>query len=242
MDIQPDKTDPILEVSDLDCFYGDLQVIRQVCFKVLDGDVVALFGPNGHGKSTLLKTIGGIHPTANGVVRFQGRDITQSPVEQRVEMGLVYIPEDKNLFLDMSVLENLCMGAFNKRARKHLATGLQFVFSLFPRLAERKSQSAMTLSGGEARMLAIGRGMMSRAALLMIDEPSIGLSPLLKKTVFEAIRQIHSNSETSILVVEQEVEYPLKLAKRIYLLSKGRIVLEKQAGEINKTQIEKAYF
>lgn len=236
------KTQPILEVSNLDCFYGALQVIRKVSFDVKGGDVVALFGPNGHGKSTLLKTICGIHPSENGSIRFDGQDITTASVEQRVEMGLVYIPEDKNLFLDMSVLENLSMGAFNRRARKNLTQGLDFVFSLFPRLAERKNQPALTLSGGEARMLAIGRGMMSQASLLMIDEPSIGLSPLLKKTVFEAIDQIHQNSGTSILVVEQEVDYPLKLANRIYLLSKGRIVLEKSAGEINKSQIEKAYF
>ncbi|MCP4630380.1 MAG: ABC transporter ATP-binding protein [bacterium] len=236
------KTHPILEVNDLECFYGDLQVIRKVSFRVLNGDVVALFGPNRHGKSTLLKTICGIHPQRTGSIHFQGKDITLTTVEQRVAMGLVYIPEDKNLFLDMSVLENLSMGAFNRRARKSIATSLDFVFSLFPRLAERKNQPALTLSGGEARMLAIGRGMMSQALLLMIDEPSIGLSPLLKKSVFEAIEEIRRNSETSILVVEQEVDYPLKLANRIYLLGRGRIVLEKQAHEIDKAQIEKAYF
>ncbi len=236
------ETHPILEVNDLECFYGDLQVIRKVSFRVLNGDVVALFGPNGHGKSTLLKTICGIHPLRTGSIHFQGKDITLTSVEQRVEMGLVYIPEDKNLFLDMSVLDNLSMGAFNRRARKCITTSLDFVFSLFPRLAERKNQPALTLSGGEARMLAIGRGMMSQALLLMIDEPSIGLSPLLKKSVFEAIEEIRRNSETSILVVEQEVDYPLKLANRVYLLSRGRIVLEKQAAEIDKVQIEKAYF
>jgi len=236
------ETHPILEVNDLECFYGDLQVIRKVSFRVLNGDVVALFGPNGHGKSTLLKTICGIHPLRTGSIHFQGKDITLTSVEQRVEMGLVYIPEDKNLFLDMSVLENLSMGAFNRRARKSINASLDFVFSLFPRLAERKNQPALTLSGGEARMLAIGRGMMSQALLLMIDEPSIGLSPLLKKSVFKAIEEIRRNSETSILVVEQEVDYPLKLANRVYLLSRGRIVLEKQAAEIDKVQIEKAYF
>ena len=236
------ETHPILEVNDLECFYGDLQVIRKVSFRVLNGDVVALFGPNGHGKSTLLKTICGIHPLRTGSIHFQGKDITLTSVEQRVEMGLVYIPEDKNLFLDMSVLDNLSMGAFNRRARKRIKTSLDFVFSLFPRLAERKNQPALTLSGGEARMLAIGRGMMSQALLLMIDEPSIGLSPLLKKSVFKAIEEIRRNSETSILVVEQEVDYPLKLANRVYLLSRGRIVLEKQAAEIDKVQIEKAYF
>ena len=235
-------TCPILEVNDLECFHSDLQVIRKVSFTVMDGDVVALFGPNGHGKSTLLKTICGIHPQKGGSIYFQGEDITYARVDQRVEMGLIYIPEEKNLFLDMSVLENLTMGAFNRRARKNISNNLDFVFSLFPRLAERKKQPALTLSGGEARMLAIGRGMMSQASLLMIDEPSIGLSPLLKKSVFKAIEEICRNSETSILVVEQEVDYPLKLANRIYLLSKGRIVLEKKADEIDKAQIEKAYF
>jgi len=208
----------------------------------MEGDVIALFGPNGHGKSTLLKTICGIRPVGSGSIRFMGRDVTNLNVEQRVGLGLVYIPEDKNLFPDMSVRENLLLGAFSKRARKNIGSNLEFVFSLFPRLRERQSQPALTLSGGEARMLAIGRGMMSRAILLMIDEPSIGLSPLLKKTVFGAIEQICRNAQTSILVVEQEVDYPLKLANRIYLLSKGRIVLEKQAGEITKAQIEKAYF
>ena len=233
---------PLLEVNEIECFYADLQVIRKVSFTIMDGDVVALFGPNGHGKSTLLKTVCGIHPQKSGSIYFQGKDITNSTVEQRVAMGLIYIPEEKNLFLEMSVLENLTMGAFNPRARSHISSSLDFVFSLFPKLAERKNQPALTLSGGEARMLAIGRGMMSQALLLMIDEPSIGLSPLLKKSVFNAIEEIRRNSKTSILVVEQEVDYPLKLANRIYLLSKGRIVLERMANEIDKEQIEKAYF
>ena len=237
------ETHPILEVNDLECFYGDLQVIRKVSFRVMDGEVVALFGPNGHGKSTLLKTICGIHPLRTGSVHFQGKDITLTRVEQRVAMGLVYIPEDKNLFLDMSVLENLSMGAFSRRARKSINASLDFVFSLFPRLAERKNQPALTLSGGEARMLAIGRGMMSQALLLMIDEPSIGLSPLLKKSVFKAIEEIRRNSETSILVVEQEVDYPLKLANRIYLLSRGGLFLKSKPRKLTRTlQIEKAYF
>ncbi len=233
---------PILEVNKLDGYYGDLQVIREVSLNVMERDVVALFGPNGHGKSTLLKSICGLHPIGGGSIRFLGEDVTRHTVEQRVERGLVYIPEDKNLFLDMSVRENLLLGAFNRRARKNIDRSLQFVFSLFPKLEERQSQPALTLSGGEARMLAIGRGMMSQASLLMIDEPSIGLSPLLKKMVFKAIEQIRNTARTSILVVEQEVDYPLKLANRIYLLSKGRIVLEKKTGEIDKARIEKAYF
>lgn len=234
--------EPILEVINLDSYYSDLQVIRGVSLNVRDGEVVALFGPNGHGKSTLLKTICGLHPVRGGTILFQGRDVTAESVEQRVERGLVYIPEDKNLFPDMTVRENLLMGAYNRAARSRIEENLDFVYSLFPRLSERQSQSALTLSGGEARMLAIGRGMMSRASLLMVDEPSIGLSPLLKKLVFDAIASIRQSAGTGILVVEQEVDYPLRLADRIYLLSKGQIVLEREAAEIDKSRIEKAYF
>ena len=233
---------PLLSIRDIDCFYGDLQVIRKASLDIKKAEVVALFGPNGHGKSTLLKAICGIHPLRAGTLRFKDRDITRIPIEKRVALGLVYIPEDRNLFLEMTVQENLRLGAFNPGARNNIEQNLKYVFSLFPRLAERKKQLALTLSGGEGRMLAVGRGLMSQASLLLIDEPSIGLSPLLKKLVFEAIDQIRKETDTTILIVEQEVDYPLKLADTIYLLRKGRIILEKQAGEIDKAQIEKAYF
>jgi len=231
-----------LEVEDLDSCYGELQVLRGASLKIRERELVALFGPNGHGKSTLLKTICGIQPPKAGSIRYRGREISGLSTEKTVEMGLAYIPEGRNLFADMTVLDNLILGAYNRPARQHIQESLDFVFSLFPHLEERKSQLASTLSGGEGRMLAVGRGLMSRASLLLIDEPSIGLSPLLKEDVFEAIDRIRKTTETTILLVEQEVEHPLRLADKVYLLRKGQIILEKRASEITRARIEEAYF
>jgi branched-chain amino acid transport system ATP-binding protein len=233
---------PILEVSGLDSFYGELQVLRGAALDVRKGEVVALFGPNGHGKSTLLKAIAGIHPPKAGEIRFKGESITGLPSDRIVAMGMAYIPEARNLFREMTVMENLRLGAYNRRARTEAAKNMELVFALFPRLAERKDQVAATLSGGESRMLAVGRGLMSNASLLLIDEPSIGLSPLMKQTVFSAIHRIKSQTDISIMVVEQEVDYPLALADRIYLLKKGQVVMAREAGAIDKAEIEQAYF
>jgi branched-chain amino acid transport system ATP-binding protein len=233
---------PILEVSGLDSFYGELQVLRGAALDVRKGEVVALFGPNGHGKSTLLKAIAGIHPPKAGEIRFKGETITGLPSDRIVAMGMAYIPEARNLFREMTVMENLRLGAYNRRARTEAARNLELVFALFPRLAERKDQIAATLSGGESRMLAVGRGLMSSASLLLIDEPSIGLSPLMKKTVFSAIHRIKTQTDISIMVVEQEVDYPLALADRIYLLKKGQVIMAREAGAIDKAEIEQAYF
>jgi branched-chain amino acid transport system ATP-binding protein len=233
---------PILEVSGLDSFYGELQVLRGAVLDVRKGEVVALFGPNGHGKSTLLKAIAGIHPPKAGEIRFKGESITGLPSDRIVAMGMAYIPEARNLFREMTVMENLRLGAYNRRARAEAAKNMELVFALFPRLAERKDQVAVTLSGGESRMLAVGRGLMSNASLLLIDEPSIGLSPLMKQTVFSAIHRIKTQTDISIMVVEQEVDYPLALADRIYLLKKGQVVMAREAGAIDKAEIEQAYF
>ncbi|MEW5724183.1 MAG: ABC transporter ATP-binding protein [Thermodesulfobacteriota bacterium] len=232
----------VLEVAGVDSAYGALPVLRQASLEVRAGEAVALFGPNGHGKSTLLKVISGIHPARAGRILFEGREIQALASQKIVEMGVAYIPEARNLFNEMTVLENLRLGAYNRRARKHLARNLDLVFSIFPRLAERRDQVASTLSGGESRMLAVGRGLMSGASLLLIDEPSIGLSPLLKKVVFEAIGQVRRETNITLLIVEQEVDYPLRLADRVYLLKKGRIILERPAGQIDKAEILKAYF
>ena len=232
----------ILDIRGLDCFYGELQVLRQASLTIPKGKVVALFGPNGHGKSTLLKAISGINPPRNGSILFDGTDLTRTPSDRIVEMGLAYIPEARNIFTEMTVLENLRLGAYNRRARPKVNENLELVFSLFPRLDERKNQMAVTLSGGESRMLAVGRGLMSDAKLLLIDEPSIGLSPLMKKTVFGAINRIKKSTDISILVVEQEVDYALAVADRIFLLKKGEIIMERKAGEISKAEIEKGYF
>jgi ABC-type branched-subunit amino acid transport system ATPase component len=241
---RPAKTNgtPLLEIEKLNSFYGEIQVLNDVCLTVAPGETVALFGPNGHGKSTLLKAIAGIHPPRSGSIKFKGRELGGLGRHIIVAAGLTYISESRNLFPEMTVLENLRLGAYTGRARAELNANLELVLDLFPRLAERRGQVASTLSGGEARMLAIARGLMSGAELLLVDEPSIGLSPLMKEAVFSAIAQIRQERGVSILVVEQEVAYPLALADRVYLLKKKQIVLERQAGAINRQEIERAYF
>ena len=231
-----------LDIQAIDSFYGELQVLRKASLKLHESEVVALFGPNGHGKSTLLKAIAGLHPPVAGSIKYMGEDIAAMPSEKIVERGIAYIPEARNLFTDMSVLENLRLGAYNRKARANVAENLDYVLALFPRLKEREHQIAATLSGGESRMLAVGRGLMSGASLLLIDEPSIGLSPIMKKTVFGAIEKIKSETDMTVLIVEQEVDYSLKLADRVYLFKKGQVVMEKPAGQISKAEIEKAYF
>jgi branched-chain amino acid transport system ATP-binding protein len=238
----PQFTETILELDGVDTYYGELQVLRQASLNIRQGEVVALFGPNGHGKSTLLKAISGIHSPSAGSIRFEGTEISTVASDRIVEMGVAYIPEARNIFTEMTVLENLRLGAYNRRARKKVERNLDFVFSLFPRLEERRGQTAATLSGGESRMLAVGRGLMSDAKLLLIDEPSIGLSPLMKTAVFGAIYRIKKSTDISILVVEQEVDYAMAVSDRVYLLKKGQVVLERVAGDVSKEEIEKAYF
>jgi len=232
----------VLTVKNLDCYYADLQVLRQVSLHVEAGEVVALFGPNGHGKSTLLKAICGLQPPKSGSIQFKGEEIAGLPAHQIVERGLAYIPEERHLFTDMTVLENLYLGAYPRHARAAVKANLEFVFHIFPRLAERRNQLCSTLSGGEARMVAIGRGLMSETSLLMVDEPSIGLSPGMKMAVFEAIRQIHQERGMTILIVEQEIQHALEMSNRIYLIKKGQIAFERKGEEIQVEEIEKAYF
>jgi len=232
----------MLEAHHIDSFYGDMQVLRQVSLKVNEGEIVALFGPNGHGKSTLLKTISGLHPPTSGSVTYKGQEISKLPTHKIVEMGLAYIPEERHLFRDMTVLENLKLGAYNVRDREKFKENLEFVYEIFPRLAERKNQLCSTLSGGESRMVAIARGLMSGASLLLVDEPSIGLAPGLKKAVFEAIQEINREANITILIVEQEIEHPLEMSNRIYLLKKGQILFERAASEVDVKEIKEAYF
>ncbi len=237
-----DQDRSVLTLSDVDSFYGELQVLRNASLKVKKNEVVALFGPNGHGKSTLMKAIAGLHPPTSGSIRFNGKEIAGAASDKIVAMGVALIPEERHLFPEMTVQENLTLGAYNRLARKKIRENIETVFSLFPRLYERKAQLASTLSGGEARMVAVGRGLMSNASLLLIDEPSIGLSPIMKQTVFGAVKGLKQKGRFSILIVEQEVDYPLSVADRVYLLRKGEIVMERKATEINKAEIEKAYF
>jgi len=235
-------SEAMLEFRDVNSHYGDLQVLRDVSLHVEEGEVVALFGPNGHGKSTLLKVACGLHTASSGSIRNREQEISRLPAHKIVESGIAYIPEERHLFSDMTVLENLNLGAYNRNARPRIRQNLEFVFAFFPRLAERKSQLCSTLSGGESRMVAIARGLMSEPSLLLMDEPSSGLSPGLKQTVFDSIAKINLERRITILIVEQEIQHALGMAKRIYMMKNGRILFERQAAEVSVPEIEKAYF
>lgn len=231
----------MLEVDQLNTFYGEFQALHDISLKIREGELVAVFGPNGHGKSTLLKTICGLLTPSSGTITFDGKQIHKLPPREIVEMGLVYIAEDRHLFPQMTVLENLRLGAYNHKARPKEAENLDYVFHLFPRLKEREKKLAQTLSGGEARMLAIGRGIMSNARFMTIDEPSLGLAPHLRYEVFEKIGEINKRG-VSILLVEQNITEITGLASRIYLLEDGRIVLEGTEDEVFSNKHVKEVF
>lgn len=231
----------MLEVAGVDVFYGEFQVLRQVSVKVKTGELVVLLGPNGHGKSTLLKTICGMLPPAAGTIKLDGRTIGHLPAHKIVEMGMIYIAEDRHLFPYMSVLKNLKLGAFNKNAHAKEADNLAWVLKLFPRLNERLHQSALTLSGGEARMLALARGLMSNARFMAIDEPSLGLSPNLRMDVLNIINAINDKGIT-VLLVEQCVPDVADIADRFYLMEEGVIAFEGDRKTIlNNADIKEAF-
>jgi len=231
----------MLEVNNISSYYGEFQVLHDVSLTVGDGELVVVFGPNGHGKSTLLKTICGLHPPTSGSVIFSGEDTTAWPAIKMVENGIVYIAEDRHLFPEMTVLENLELGAYNTSARAKTAENIEYVLKLFPRLGERIGKPAQTLSGGEARMLAIGRGLMSNAKFLAIDEPSLGLSPLLRAEVFNKIAEINKNGIT-VLLIEQSIIEVSEIAKRIYLMEDGKIVFEGTKDEVMSNKHVKEVF
>lgn len=215
----------MLEVDKINTFYGQFQALHEVSIKVGDGELVVVFGPNGHGKSTLLKTICGLLTPTSGSIKFSGEQINGVPTEKLVEMGLVYIAEERHLFPEMTVLDNLKLGACNRNALPKEHENLDYVFQLFPRLKDWRKRQASTLSGGEGRMLAIGRGLMSNARFLAVDEPSFGLAPNLRIDVFNKIKEI-KESGISVLLVEQNVTQASEIADRIYLMEDGRIVFE----------------
>ena len=225
----------MLSVNEINSFYGEFRVLYDVSLQVNDGEFVVVFGPNGHGKSTLLKTICGLHPPASGSIKFDGNETTGLPALKLVEMGVVYIAEDRHLFPQMTVLENLKLGAYNTNARSKEAESLDYVLELFPKLKERLKKQAQTLSGGEARMLAIGRGLMSNAKFLAVDEPSLGLAPNLRAEVFKKISDINKGGIT-VLMVEQDVTEAAEYADRIYLVEDGRIVFEGTEEEVFKNE------
>jgi branched-chain amino acid transport system ATP-binding protein len=221
----------LLRIEDLDVFYGDLQALRGISLKVEEGEIVTIIGSNGAGKSTIIKTISGMLRTRKGLISWFDRPISNISTSAIVEKGIIQIPEGRQLFPSMSVLENLELGALNPQARRDKKNNLRNIFGLFPRLEERKNQIAGTLSGGEQQMLAIGRGLMSKPRILMLDEPSLGLSPLLVRSIFSIISQINQQG-TTILLVEQNIHYALRMAQRAYVLENGEIVRHGSAQEL----------
>jgi branched-chain amino acid transport system ATP-binding protein len=222
---------PFLELKNIDVFYGDVQVVFDLSLKVEEGEVVSIIGSNGAGKSTLLKTISGLMAPARGEIFFKGIPTHDQPPEKIVERGIVQVPEGRRLFTLMTVKDNLIVGAYNSRADRQREKTLQEVLGLLPRLKERESQLAMTLSGGEQQMVAIGRGLMARPKLLMLDEPSLGLAPILIRNIFETVRKI-ADQGTTVLLVEQDVKNSLGLSDRGYVLEHGRIAMEGTAKEL----------
>ena len=215
---------PLLEVRDLQAAYGRVTALWDVSFEVEEGQVVALLGSNGSGKTTTLRTISGLLPAVSGSVHFAGRDITHARSDQIVELGIIHVPEARQLWPRMSVGENLELGAYSPKARVKRADSLERVFGLFPRLRERRNQAAGTLSGGERQMCALGRGLMGLPRLLMLDEPSLGLAPRLVSEMFETLRLLREQGLT-VLLVEQNVHQALELADTGYVLETGRLVL-----------------
>ena len=230
-----------LEVKNIDVYYGDVQVIFDLSLEIAEGEVVSIIGGNGAGKSTLLKTISGLMHPAKGEIFFEDAAIQNAPPEEIVECGIVQIPEGRRLFTLMSVKDNLIVGAYNSRADQYVNTTIEEVYTLLPRLQERESQLAMTLSGGEQQMVAIGRGLMAKPKLLMLDEPSLGLAPILIKDIFQTVRKI-ADQGTTVLLVEQDVKHSLSLSDRGYVLEHGRIAMEGPAKDLlDDPHIKTAY-
>jgi len=231
----------MLEVNHIDVYHGELKVLWGVSLTLDKGETVALIGANGSGKSTLLEAIAGLLSPATGEILFEGVRLDKEPSHRIVEFGVCLVPEDRGLFPGMNVLENLELGAFSKRGRKEKEETLHVVYGLFPILKNRRNQLAGTLSGGEQQMLAIGKGLLSRPKLLMLDEPSLGLAPLVTKNIFGAICQINQTG-VSILLVEQNVRIALRVAKKAYVIENGRIVKHEEAKNLLKDErVRQAY-
>ncbi len=219
----------MLEIDRIDVYYGDLQALWDVSLTVQGGEIAALVGSNGAGKSTLLKTICGLLRPSRGRIRFQGSQLDKTPAHRIVELGICMVHEGRRLFPEMTVLENLEMGAFNAKARKKKEDTIAWVYEVFPRLKDRRTQTAGTLSGGEQQMLAIGRALMSEPKLLLIDEVSLGLSPLLVQHIYGVVKEINRTRQITIFLVEQNVRLALEIANSGYIIETGRIVGHDQA-------------
>ena len=232
----------LFQVENLTSGYGKIDVVRDLSLHVDDGEHVGLFGPNGHGKTTLLRTISGLIETKAGKVTFQGEDITNLDARKIVARGLIHVPQGNQLFPRMSVQENQTLGAYVARTDKHKSSNFEKVFSLFPRLKERLTQRAQTLSGGERQMLSIGVGLMGMPELLILDEPSVGLAPIIKEELARAIAEIAASGVTMI-VVDQDVELLLGICERLYLIEKGTVSLETaDVSQVDQAEILEMYF
>jgi branched-chain amino acid transport system ATP-binding protein len=231
----------LLELEGVDAFYGRIQALRGISIQVDKGEVVALIGSNGAGKTTTLRTISGLMHPHSGSIRFDGRDITRTGPSKIVELGICQSPEGRRLFPRMTVVDNLYMGAYTRNDRPGIAADMDHVFKLFPRLQERRTQIAGTLSGGEQQMLAMGRALMARPKLLMLDEPSLGLAPILVETIFSIVREINAEG-TPVLLVEQNANKALEVAHRGYVLETGSIVQTGSGNDLLASEdVQKAY-
>ena len=231
----------MLTIKDLEVYYGVIQAIKGVSFEVNQGEVIALIGANGAGKTTILHTITGLLAPKNGSVVFEGKELTKMPAHKIVSLGMAHVPEGRRVFADLSVYENLRMGAYTRKDRNEIEETLEKVYQRFPRLKERRNQMAGTLSVGEQQMLAMGRALMSKPKILLMDEPSMGLSPIMVNEIFSIIQEV-SDSGTTVLLVEQNAKKALSIADRGYVLETGNIVLEGKASDLlNNDSIKKAY-
>ncbi len=231
----------MLEVRDLNVYFGVIQAIKNISFDVDAGEVVALIGANGAGKTTTLHTVTGLLPAASGKITLDGKDLGKVPAHKIVSMGMAHVPEGRRVFAALSVYDNLKMGAYTRKDKKEIEESLEMVFDAFPRLKERRNQVAGTLSGGEQQMLAMGRALMSKPRIILMDEPSMGLSPLYVTEIFEIIKKIKSEG-TTVLLVEQNANMALQVADRAYVLETGRIIMDGKASDLmNDERVRKAY-
>jgi len=231
----------LLQIEKINVYYGPIHALKDVSLSVSEGSIVSLIGANGAGKTTTLKTISGLLRPKSGTIRFKGQDITSRPAQDIVALGISQVPEGRRVFPAMSVQENLEMGAYLRKDKEGVAEDFENVFKRFPRLKERRKQMAGTLSGGEQQMLAIGRALMARPVLMLLDEPSMGLAPLLVRDIFDIIKDINANG-TTILLVEQNARIALSIADKAYVLETGSVVLEGEAKDmLESDQVKQAY-
>jgi len=231
----------MLELTNINTAYGEVQVLWDISLNVEEGEIVFLIGPNGHGKTTILRTISGLIKSKSGTIKFNSTEIQELPARKIVETGIVHVPEGDHLFPNMTVLENLKLGAYTKRAWKNREDNLREIFHLFPVVDERKNQLVWSLSGGERRMVSIGRGLMSDAKLLMIDEPSLGLAPKTTKEVYQEIAEI-KDAGINLLIVEQNINFVSNLANRVYLIESGKVYLQGEPEKVlNDESLKRVY-